>query len=118
MRNKGDVCVDCGGALGGLLRLGCLVPAFRTLYWVNRGLRGRTTITSAGMDGSNRQELTVVSMEEPVGLTLDHVAGRLYWISEYKEVGMGAAALSSTRCFAGPCGQGSLCWGTGMPYGH
>ncbi|XP_071600356.1 low-density lipoprotein receptor-related protein 8-like [Heliangelus exortis] len=37
------------------------------------------------MDGSNRRELTVVSMEEPVGLSLDHVAGRLYWISEYKE---------------------------------
>lgn len=29
----------------------------------------------------------MVSMEEPVGLSLDHVAGRLYWISEYKEVG-------------------------------
>lgn len=28
----------------------------------------------------------MVSMEEPVGLSLDHVAGRLYWISEYKEV--------------------------------
>lgn len=41
------------------------------------------------MDGSNRRELTVVSMEEPVGLSLDYVAGRLYWISEYKEVGPG-----------------------------
>ncbi|XP_065693645.2 uncharacterized protein [Patagioenas fasciata] len=60
-------------------------PAARSLYWVNRGLRGRTVIAAAGMDGSNRQELTVVSMEEPVGLSLDHVAGRLYWISEYKE---------------------------------
>ncbi|KAM6071749.1 uncharacterized protein LJ206_010167 isoform 1-T1 [Theristicus caerulescens] len=60
-------------------------PAARSLYWVNRGQRGRTVISAAGMDGSNRQELTVVSMEEPVGLTLDHVAGRLYWISEYKE---------------------------------
>ncbi|XP_064305963.1 low-density lipoprotein receptor-related protein 2-like isoform X1 [Phalacrocorax carbo] len=60
-------------------------PAARSLYWVNRGQRGRTVIAAAGMDGSNRQELTVVSMEEPVGLSLDHVAGRLYWISEYKE---------------------------------
>ncbi|KAK2541678.1 hypothetical protein Q9233_000584 [Columba guinea] len=60
-------------------------PAARSLYWVNRGLRGRTVIAAAGMDGSNRQELAVVSMEEPVGLSLDHVAGRLYWISEYKE---------------------------------
>ncbi|XP_027657493.2 very low-density lipoprotein receptor-like [Falco cherrug] len=60
-------------------------PAARSLYWVNRGPRGRTVIATAGMDGSNRRELTVVSMEEPVGLNLDHVAGRLYWISEYKE---------------------------------
>ncbi|XP_053922447.1 low-density lipoprotein receptor-related protein 2 isoform X4 [Cuculus canorus] len=60
-------------------------PAARSLYWVNRGQRGRTVIAAAGMDGSNRRELTVVSMEGPVGLSLDHVAGRLYWISEYKE---------------------------------
>ncbi|XP_039235813.1 prolow-density lipoprotein receptor-related protein 1-like [Pipra filicauda] len=60
-------------------------PAARSLYWVNRGQRGRTVIAAAGMDGSNRRELTVVPMEEPVGLSLDHVAGRLYWISEYKE---------------------------------
>ncbi|XP_010131737.1 PREDICTED: very low-density lipoprotein receptor-like, partial [Buceros rhinoceros silvestris] len=60
-------------------------PAARSLYWVNRGQRGRTVIAAAGMDGSDRRELTVVSMEEPVGLSLDHVAGRLYWISEYKE---------------------------------
>ncbi|CAN0058313.1 unnamed protein product [Bubo scandiacus] len=60
-------------------------PAARSLYWVNRGQRGRTVIAAAGMDGSNHRELTVVSMEEPVGLSLDHVAGRLYWISEYKE---------------------------------
>lgn len=33
-----------------------------------------------------------------MGLSLDHVAGRLYWISEYKEVGMrGAAGLSPTQ---------------------
>lgn len=38
----------------------------------------------------------MVSMEEPVGLSLDHVAGRLYWISEYKEVGMqGSRVLPS-----------------------
>ncbi|PKU45899.1 hypothetical protein llap_3781 [Limosa lapponica baueri] len=60
-------------------------PSARSLYWVNRGQRGRTVIAAAGMDGSNRRELTVVSMEEPVGLSLDHVSGRLYWISEYKE---------------------------------
>lgn len=44
------------------------------------------TIDTAGMDGSDRKVLAVVNMEDPVGLTLDHVTGRLYWISEYKEV--------------------------------
>lgn len=33
-----------------------------------------------------------------MGLSLDHVAGRLYWISEYKEVGMREpAGISSTQ---------------------
>ncbi|XP_009473163.1 PREDICTED: prolow-density lipoprotein receptor-related protein 1-like [Nipponia nippon] len=87
------ICVGLGDGRGYVTVLGKDVapeqltvhPAARSLYWVNRGQRGRTVISAAGMDGSNRQELTVVSMEEPVGLTLDHVAGRLYWISEYKE---------------------------------
>ncbi|XP_039702408.1 low-density lipoprotein receptor-related protein 6-like [Pteropus medius] len=43
------------------------------------------TIETAGMDGADRKMLAVVNMEEPVGLTLDHVTGRLYWISKYKE---------------------------------
>ncbi|KAG5194401.1 hypothetical protein JEQ12_013198 [Ovis aries] len=57
----------------------------RYLYWVNRGGKGLRTIETAGMDGSDRKVLVVVNMEEPTGLTLDHVASRLYWISEYKE---------------------------------
>ncbi|KAB1257521.1 Low-density lipoprotein receptor-related protein 2 [Camelus dromedarius] len=60
-------------------------PAKKYLYWVNRGGKGMRTIETAGMDGSDRKVLTVVNMEEPAGLTLDHVTGRLYWISEYKE---------------------------------
>ncbi|XP_066878606.1 low-density lipoprotein receptor-related protein 2-like [Kogia breviceps] len=60
-------------------------PAKRYLYWVNRGGKGLRTIETAGMDGSDRKVLAVVNMEEPSGLTLDHVAGRLYWISAYKE---------------------------------
>ncbi|XP_032916716.1 low-density lipoprotein receptor-related protein 2-like isoform X3 [Catharus ustulatus] len=87
------ICAGLGDGRGYLTVLGkdiapeqlTVHPAARSLYWVNRGQRGRTVIAAAGMDGSNRQELTVVSMEEPVGLSLDHVAGRLYWISEYKE---------------------------------
>ncbi|OXB59000.1 hypothetical protein ASZ78_002484 [Callipepla squamata] len=87
------ICAGLGDGRGYVTVLGkdvapeqlTVYPSARSLYWVNRGLRGRTVIAAAGMDGSNRQELTVVSMEEPIGLSLDHVAGRLYWISEYKE---------------------------------
>nr|KAF6460524.1 hypothetical protein HJG59_011438 [Molossus molossus] len=60
-------------------------PAKKYLYWVNQGQRGMSTIDTAGMDGSDRKVLAVVNMEQPVGLTLDHVTGRLYWISKYKE---------------------------------
>ncbi|XP_009873173.1 PREDICTED: low-density lipoprotein receptor-related protein 2-like, partial [Apaloderma vittatum] len=87
------ICAGLGDGRGYVMVLGKDVapeqltvhPAARSLYWVNRGQRGRTVIAAAGMDGSNRRELTVVSMEEPVGLSVDHVASRLYWISEYKE---------------------------------
>lgn len=44
------------------------------------------TIETAGIDGSDRKMLAVINMEEPVGLTFDHVTGRLYWTSKYKEV--------------------------------
>nr|XP_035929566.1 low-density lipoprotein receptor-related protein 1-like isoform X4 [Halichoerus grypus] len=60
-------------------------PTEKSLFWVNRGKKGTRTIEAAGMDGSDRKVLAAVHMEEPVGLTLDYVAGRLYWISEYKE---------------------------------
>lgn len=87
------ICAGLGDGRGYVTVLGkdvapeqlTVYPAARSMYWVNRGQKGRTVISAAGMDGSNRRELTVVSMEEPVGLSLDHVAGRLYWISEYKE---------------------------------
>lgn len=44
------------------------------------------TIETAGMDGSDRKVLAVVNMEEPVGLTLDHVMGRLYWIDHMLDI--------------------------------
>lgn len=78
------------------------------MYWVNRGQKGRTVIAAAGMDGSNRRELTVVSMEEPVGLSLDHVAGRLYWISEYKEVGTGGSRAQPHHVLGGGVGVGRV----------
>ena len=64
----------------------CALAFLRYLYWVNQGQRGVRTIETAGMDGSDRKVLAVVNTEEPVGLTLDHMTGRLYWISKYKEV--------------------------------
>ncbi|CAH2292234.1 low-density lipo receptor-related 2-like, partial [Pelobates cultripes] len=60
-------------------------PANRYMYWVNYGNKGNTTIEAAGMDGSNRHVITFVPMEQPLGLTIDYTASRLYWISEYKE---------------------------------
>ncbi|XP_060092506.1 very low-density lipoprotein receptor-like [Heteronotia binoei] len=60
-------------------------PGNRYMYWVNRGRRGRTVIEGAGMDGSDRHMLAVLTKEQPIGLTVDHTTGRLYWISEYKE---------------------------------
>ncbi|KAJ7335677.1 hypothetical protein JRQ81_013618 [Phrynocephalus forsythii] len=60
-------------------------PEKRYMYWVNRGGKGRTVIEAAGMDGSDRHVLAVLTVEQPVGLTLDCITSRLYWISEYKE---------------------------------
>nr|XP_033771431.1 low-density lipoprotein receptor-related protein 2-like [Geotrypetes seraphini] len=60
-------------------------PAKRYMYWVNFGNKGNTCIEAAGMDGSDRYVLVAVPMEETVGLMLDSVTERLYWISEYKE---------------------------------
>ncbi|XP_029457218.1 low-density lipoprotein receptor-related protein 2-like isoform X2 [Rhinatrema bivittatum] len=60
-------------------------PAKRYMYWINFGERGNTGIETAGMDGSDRHVLALVPMEEPLGLTLDYIKERLYWISGYKE---------------------------------
>ncbi|KFO38174.1 Low-density lipoprotein receptor-related protein 2 [Fukomys damarensis] len=60
-------------------------PAKKYLYWINGGGKGRRTIETAGMDGSDRKVLEVVTTQQPLGLTLDHVTGRLYWISGYKQ---------------------------------
>lgn len=38
------------------------------------------------MDGSDRKVLEVVTTQQPLGLTLDHMTGRLFWISGYKQV--------------------------------
>uniref|UniRef100_H2ZXM4 EGF-like domain-containing protein n=1 Tax=Latimeria chalumnae TaxID=7897 RepID=H2ZXM4_LATCH len=61
-----------------------LFPAKSSMFWVNYRKKAYTVIESAGMDGSNRRVLVVVSKEEPMGLTMDLPSERLYWISEYK----------------------------------
>ncbi|KAG8593872.1 hypothetical protein GDO81_000976 [Engystomops pustulosus] len=60
-------------------------PQKRYMYWVNYGKNGNKTIEMAGMDGSDRHVISFVPMEQPTGLTLDYIASRLYWISDYKE---------------------------------
>ncbi|KAM4836633.1 prolow-density lipoprotein receptor-related protein 1-like [Thomomys bottae] len=62
-----------------------LFPEKKYLYWVNQGEEGVRTLEAAGMDGSDRKVLAVVTAEKPLGLTLDHLNGRLYWISGYKK---------------------------------
>ncbi|XP_072261337.1 low-density lipoprotein receptor-related protein 2-like [Pyxicephalus adspersus] len=60
-------------------------PSKRYMYWINYGKKDNATLETAGMDGSDRHVVTVVPMEQPVGLTLDHITSRLYWISNYKK---------------------------------
>ncbi|XP_043915687.1 low-density lipoprotein receptor-related protein 2-like [Protopterus annectens] len=60
-------------------------PTKRLMFWINHGDEGTAQIESAGMDGSGRKLITVVSMEDPMGLTLDYPKDQLYWISKYKE---------------------------------
>ncbi|KAF7236464.1 Low-density lipoprotein receptor-related protein 4 [Varanus komodoensis] len=74
-----------------------LFPHRRYMYWVNRGKKGRTVIEAAGMDGSDRHVLAVLMAEEPVGLTLDHITGRLYWISEYKKVRISGKPIANSK---------------------
>ncbi|KAM5194042.1 low-density lipoprotein receptor-related protein 2-like [Mantella aurantiaca] len=62
-----------------------LFPSKRYMYWINYGKKGNTTLDAAGMDGSDRHVIAFVPMEQPIGLTLDPITSRLYWISEYKE---------------------------------
>ncbi|XP_073399955.1 low-density lipoprotein receptor-related protein 2-like isoform X1 [Dendrobates tinctorius] len=60
-------------------------PQQRYMYWVNYGLKGNTTLQTAGMDGSDWHVISFIPMEQPTGLTIDYITSRLYWISEYKE---------------------------------
>ena len=56
------------------------------MFWMNKGENGGTTIEKAGMDGSKRLSLAVITAELPRGLTLDVASRRLYWISDFKMV--------------------------------
>ncbi|XP_031414479.1 low-density lipoprotein receptor-related protein 2 isoform X2 [Clupea harengus] len=61
-----------------------LLPSERSMFWMNKGENGGTTIEKAGMDGSKRLSLAVITAELPRGLTLDVASRRLYWISDFK----------------------------------
>lgn len=57
-----------------------------SLFWINKWRGGRITVEKAGMDGSRRGTLAVLTTQSPRGLTLDVAARRLYWISDLKKV--------------------------------
>ncbi|XP_067839507.1 low-density lipoprotein receptor-related protein 2-like [Heptranchias perlo] len=63
-----------------------LFPAKSCMFWVNqRDVYTKAHIETAGMDGSARKVVTVLNSAEPIGLTLDYPAERLYWFSEGDE---------------------------------
>ncbi|XP_063068310.1 low-density lipoprotein receptor-related protein 2 [Engraulis encrasicolus] len=61
-----------------------LLPSERTMFWMNKGENKEMSIEKAGMDGSKRVSLVVITAEMPRGLTLDVASRRLYWISDFK----------------------------------
>ncbi|XP_034168449.2 low-density lipoprotein receptor-related protein 2 isoform X2 [Pangasianodon hypophthalmus] len=62
-----------------------LLPAESTMFWINKGPNIIMTIEKAGMDGSLRASLVVVTAQLPRGLTLDVAARRLYWLSDFRK---------------------------------
>lgn len=67
------------------------------MFWMNKGPNIVMTIEKAGMDGSSRASLVIVTAQLPRGLTLDVAARRLYWLSDFKKVGTGL--INSSRLF-------------------
>ncbi|KAL7847835.1 hypothetical protein AOLI_G00225530 [Acnodon oligacanthus] len=61
-----------------------LLPVESALFWINKGPNDEMTVERAGMDGSMRTTLIVVTAQLPKSLTLDVAARRLYWISDFK----------------------------------
>ncbi|XP_049325048.1 low-density lipoprotein receptor-related protein 2 isoform X2 [Astyanax mexicanus] len=61
-----------------------LLPMKSSMFWINRGPNDEVTIEKAGMDGSMRTTLVIVTAQSPRSLTLDVAAQRLYWISDFK----------------------------------
>ncbi|XP_058879034.1 low-density lipoprotein receptor-related protein 2-like isoform X2 [Acipenser ruthenus] len=62
-----------------------LLPVKSTMFWINKGGNGQTSIEAAGMDGSMRRVIAVITAQEASGLTLDYTVERLYWMSKYKQ---------------------------------
>lgn len=57
------------------------------MFWINKGPNIVITLEKAGMDGSLRTSLVVLTAELPRGLALDVATRRLYWLSDFKKVG-------------------------------
>ncbi|MBN3319272.1 LRP4 protein, partial [Atractosteus spatula] len=62
-----------------------LMSTESAMFWINKGEHGQMSIEAAGMDGSHRRVVTVITAQNPRGLLSDYTSRRLYWISDYKE---------------------------------
>ena len=66
---------------------------FSLMFWINVGPGERTTLDCSWMDGSYRRPLVVLTTQGAHGLTMDVASRRLYWISDFKNVRLGASLL-------------------------
>lgn len=57
-----------------------------SMFWMDSGREGRSTLERSWMDGSDRDSLAVLTAQQAHSLTADVAARRLYWISDVKKV--------------------------------
>lgn len=66
----------------------CFSPLHSSMFWLDDGWEGRSTLERSWMDGSDRGTLAVLTAQQAHGLTADVAARRLYWISDLKMVSL------------------------------
>lgn len=59
-----------------------------SMFWLDGGQGGRSTLEKSWMDGSDRGTLVILTAQQAHGLTADTAAQRLYWISDFKRVSL------------------------------